>query len=353
LGALGHAKKAQEYAEHLGDTYTQAISAHRQARCQLLFANYKLAETLLHNAKDLLNSCGLQGKTLDMNIKNLEAEIHLLKTEYLESRKIQVSILTSLQPTTYQAIGTNLNISLIDIAIGADSEHVQQSLNTSELYIKGLHGHMQAYMNVWLDVRSADLSLRDGAHSEAYAKFVRCFSSCHNIMLEEGLLCLERLADLSMGMTNVQTTLHWAVMYLGLASKSMDKIMTMQAFRCLGQISAAMGDAETALSLLNVALDGFTFMDVHRWRADCMVKIADILEQRGELKRAVEMWEAARPLFERSSQGKDITRINMKLARLDPKVLQEENLLRPGYLDKFDVYDLRNQDISGVQQIAA
>jgi hypothetical protein len=97
----------------------------------------------------------------------------------------------------------------------------------------------------------------------------------------------------------------------------------MQALRCLGQILSAQGEAETALSLFNVALDGFTFMDVHHWRADCMVRIADILQDCGEVMKAVELWKAARPLFERSSQMKDITWIDAKLAEVDPAVLAD------------------------------
>jgi hypothetical protein len=37
--------------------------------------------------------------------------------------------------------------------------------------------------------------------------------------------------------------------------------------------------------------------------------------------KAVELWKAARPLFERSSQMKDITLIDAKLAKIGPVVL--------------------------------
>ncbi|KAJ7258325.1 hypothetical protein C8J57DRAFT_1516223 [Mycena rebaudengoi] len=107
------------------------------------------------------------------------------------------------------------------------------------------------------------------------------------------------------------------------ALKCKDKRQTMQAFRCLGQIFSAQGDEETALSLFTVALYGFTFMDVHRWRADCMVQIANILNDHGEAMKAVELWKAARPLFERSSQMKDIVMIDAKLAEIDSAILVE------------------------------
>jgi ATP/maltotriose-dependent transcriptional regulator MalT len=124
-------------------------------------------------------------------------------------------------------------------------------------------------------------------------------------------------------MTAIQPTLQWTGILLGLALKGNHKHQTMQAFRCLGLIFSAQGDYETALSLFNVALDGFTFMDVHRWRADCMVQIANILNNQGEVMKAVELWKAARPLFERSSQMKDITQIDEKLAEVDSAILVE------------------------------
>jgi hypothetical protein len=54
-----------------------------------------------------------------------------------------------------------------------------------------------------------------------------------------------------------------------------------------------------------------------------MVQIANILNNRGEVIKGVELWKAARPLFERSSQMKDVTRIDSKLAEVDSALLAE------------------------------
>ncbi|KAJ7252955.1 hypothetical protein C8J57DRAFT_1519744 [Mycena rebaudengoi] len=135
-------------------------------------------------------------------------------------------------------------------------------------------------------------------------------------------------------MNDIQTTTQWTGIFLGLALKCKDKRHTMQAFRCLGQIFSAQGDDETALSLYMVALEGFTFMDVHHWGADCMVRMANILNGRGEVMKAVELWKTARPLFERSSQIMDITQIDAKLAEVASAILveYEEQLQRPSEL---------------------
>ncbi|KAJ7265622.1 hypothetical protein C8J57DRAFT_1620615, partial [Mycena rebaudengoi] len=168
----------------------------------------------------------------------------------------------------------------------------------------------------------AELCLRDGPLGTVNALFEKCLISSQDF-IALALLCLERLGDLSIGMNDIQTTLRWTGIFLGLAWKCKDKCQTMHAFCCLGQIFSAQGDDETALSLFTVALDGFTFMDVHRWRADCMVRIGDILNNCGEAMKAVELWKAARPLFERSSQMKDILKIDGKLAEVDSAVLAE------------------------------
>ncbi|KAJ7115227.1 hypothetical protein C8R44DRAFT_794269, partial [Mycena epipterygia] len=55
-------------------------------------------------------------------------------------------------------------------------------------------------------------------------------------------------------------------------------------------------------------------MDVHRGRGDCMLRLGDIAKNRGDLVKAAELWKEARPLFEKSSQAKDMAKIDTRLA---------------------------------------
>ncbi|KAJ7263457.1 hypothetical protein C8J57DRAFT_1231329 [Mycena rebaudengoi] len=287
--AQQHTNKALEYALNLGDIYGQAQSL----RCQAIFATYQQAQILLKNARDVIHSCGLQGGTLDMEIRNYEAEIYLVRTEYLKSREIQVSIVSNLRPTTYQVIGANLNIAMIDTAIGVDSKLVHRHLEDLQSHIKQLPPYMEVIIGRIVDQRFADIHLQEGNHTLANVILAQTFSSSLGTDMEEALMCLERLADLSTEMNNIKTTLGWAAIFLGLALKSKDKLATAKSLCCIGQIFLARGEDETALSLFNVALEEFTFMDVHRWRADCMVRIADILECQGEAPKAFELWHQA------------------------------------------------------------
>jgi hypothetical protein len=216
-----------------------------------------------------------------------------------------------------------LNIALIDIATGAESKNIRQNLDMAQFHLKALYGYNSREISVSIDYAVAELCLRDGPLETVNAMFEKCLALSLDIGTELSLLCLEKLGDLSTRMNDILTTLRWTGIFLGLALKCKDKRQTMQAFRCLGQIFSDKGDDETALSLFTVALDGFTFMDVHRWRADCMVRMADILKNCGEVMKAVELWTTARPLFERSSQMKHILKIDGKLAEIDPAVLVE------------------------------
>jgi hypothetical protein len=256
---------------------------------------------------------------------NQEAEIHLLKTEYLESRHVHISNSARVNPTTYLAILANLNIATIDTLTGlVDSKLIHRNLDTCRLHIQRLQGWIQTSLSLLGDIIFTDLCLRDRDHTTAIVLLAQTFTS-QDILMDVALGCLERLADLSNEMSNVKTTMTWAGILLTLALKSKSKLGIMKAFRCLGQIFVAQGDDETALSLFKVALDGLSFMDVHHWRADCIVHIADICACKGEILKSVELWKAARPLFQRSSQAKDVIRINRKL---DSAVMEYEKHLQ-------------------------
>jgi hypothetical protein len=85
-----------------------------------------------------------------------------------------------------------------------------------------------------------------------------------------------------------------------------------KALRCAGDLLIE-DDEGTSLSLYLVALDTFTLMDVHRDKADCMVRIASIFEHRGKRTNAVNILREASSLYKRSSQNQEIIKINVKL----------------------------------------
>jgi hypothetical protein len=64
-------------------------------------------------------------------------------------------------------------------------------------------------------------------------------------------------------------------------------------------------------------------MDVHRNRGECMLRLGDICKGNGDLPQAVEHWETARSLFDRSSQAKQMKNVSDRLA----SVIEQEKKL--------------------------
>ncbi|KAJ7234277.1 hypothetical protein C8J57DRAFT_1249419 [Mycena rebaudengoi] len=207
LNALTHAKKAYRYAEHMGDIYLQAFSLWCQGRCHTRLANYQHAQCLLQKARQMLATLGQQQSGLSLFILNWQAEIDLVKTEYLESRNLQVALASSCQPTSYTAILANLNMALIDIATGAESKNIHQNLDMAQPHLKALFGYHGKYLCLTADLAAAELCLRSGALGTVNAMFEKCFASALDIDRDLGLLCAEKLADFSTGMNDIRTTL--------------------------------------------------------------------------------------------------------------------------------------------------
>ncbi|KAJ7748140.1 hypothetical protein B0H16DRAFT_1888589 [Mycena metata] len=103
-----------------------------------------------------------------------------------------------------------------------------------------------------------------------------------------------------------------------------------KALQFVGDVHLMQSDEVTAVNLFTIALEGFTEMDVHRSRAECMIRLGDIAKKNGDLLKALELWETARPLFECSSQTKKVQDINERVSGMSEKVKEEhrKNLAR-------------------------
>jgi hypothetical protein len=117
-------------------------------------------------------------------------------------------------------------------------------------------------------------------------------------------------------MKNINTTLQWAAVFLAWSLKVKNTLATMKAIRCLGDVFAAQDDADNALNLFEVALEGFTLMGVRGCRGECMVRMSSIFEKRRNIDRSVSLLRAARPLCERSSQMRQVKCIDLKLVTI-------------------------------------
>jgi hypothetical protein len=176
LSALMHAKEDTDPLS-TGDIYGQAGSLYFQARCHIVLANYRHARYPLQKSRDMLTACGQQQSTLGLLILNHQGEIHLVKSEYRESRQLQAAIASSCHPTSYAAVLANLNIALIDIATGADSKIIGQNLDMVQSHLKALYGYNGRAACLLGDFATTELCLQDGALETANAMFEKCFAS--------------------------------------------------------------------------------------------------------------------------------------------------------------------------------
>jgi hypothetical protein len=122
----------------------------------------------------------------------------------------------------------------------------------------------------------------------------------------------------------------WTTVFLVHSLKRKEKLEIYKALQFLGDVFLSQNNEPTATGLFTVALEAFTEMDVHRSRAECMLRLGDISMGHGNLLKAVEFWEPARPLFECSLQAKQVQHINERLAGISEDVLEQHrnNLAR-------------------------
>ncbi|KAJ7790813.1 hypothetical protein B0H13DRAFT_1936147 [Mycena leptocephala] len=228
--------------------------------------------SLCIRARDLLALCGMSHGTFDYDIMNCQAEIRKLKSEYVEAHSIHTRILegTTIQdPYTYGF--ALLNIAEIDVLIGAPKNDVQRNCDRARKMLDTV-GDVEGV--AMCDVILADLYLRD--RNSLAAKTV--LKKCLEITLEYSQIqtfCLERLGDASCW-DDVDGMSSWTTVYFVNSLKRKEKLGIFKALQSLGDIFLYQNDEHTATNLFTVALEGFIQMDVHRSRAECMLRLGDI-----------------------------------------------------------------------------
>jgi tetratricopeptide (TPR) repeat protein len=254
----------------------------------------------------------MSGGVVDNGIAMSEAEAHKFQSQYVEARNIVDQVLQTLSaeqdPFQYGMVW--LNLAEIDICIGATETVIKQEIDKAKTIFK-----MLGYPRVvqLTEVLQADLTLREGDLLVARTVLQQHLTICRGRDSEIFGFCLERLGDVSRwNNTHGMTT--WTTILFAHSLKSKERMGIHKAFQCLGDIFLIEGDGETALNLFTTALEGFTSMDIHRSRAECMLRLGDIASQQNNLLRALELWQTARSLFERSSQTKQVENVDQRLS---------------------------------------
>ncbi|KAJ7915419.1 hypothetical protein B0H13DRAFT_1872083 [Mycena leptocephala] len=355
-----HAKEAQRLAIISADLFREAWALDIEAICCNTLGNYTKAMFLCIRARDLLGLCGMSGGNLDHSIMAAQAEMHRHKSEYVEARSIHIRILEEASIQDPYNYGFALfNVAEIDVSIGAPKDNVQRNCDTARRLLNTV-GDVEGV--TLCDILLADLYLMEGNSLAAQTTFKRCLRVALHSQIQA--YCLERLGDTSRwgclyGMSS------WTTVFLVHSLKRTENLGIYKAFQFLGDVFLSQNDEHTATNLFTVALEGFTQMDVHRSRAECMLRFGDISMGHGDLLKAVEFWERARPLLEHSSQTKQVHGIDERLAAIREDVLEQhrKNLAHLAELsapagtikeleeDLSDVKDLDQMDMGEVKEL--
>jgi hypothetical protein len=249
-----------------------------------------------------------------LTLLDIQATIHLAKSEYIEVRNIYsiIASRTSRDHSPRFHAHSLASIAYIDILMAGNEVAIQANLDAAKaVYTALVTPRIQ--LCFWL---TAELHLYRGDAQKARAAFQECLLKTRGVYPDIPGSCLASLSDAKYGMTHTVQTFRWAVIFLAFTQKRKEHLNTLHALRRIANIFISFKEEETALNLFHIALQGATQVGIHRLRAECMVGIGDIMMGHGDLVEAKGMWEAAHPLFIRSSQIKDATAVEAQLHRL-------------------------------------
>ncbi|KAF8214646.1 hypothetical protein K438DRAFT_1749738 [Mycena galopus ATCC 62051] len=285
-----YAAAAQRLCEWSANFYEEAYAIQLGAQCNHFLGDYQKSAAQLQRATELLHRCGMSGGALHYSIMGVQAEIHLLKSEYTEARKVfsQIVQSTSTEQNSLAYGSAPLNTGLIDTIIGGAEDKIYCNLKAAQEIAR----RDVRYGIIIYDMVQVIIEFQANKFDLSQIKFQQCLQlSCGKDMQTEHF-CLEQLANITA----------WP-----------DKLAFHKALFFLGDAFLANNDEEPASNLYQVALEGFTRMDVHRSRAQCMLRLGDLANKHGCTSEAINLWNAARPLFEQSVP-KDVLEIDSRLA---------------------------------------
>ncbi|KAJ7245905.1 hypothetical protein B0H12DRAFT_1220652, partial [Mycena haematopus] len=276
--------------------------------CRVARGDLVPCQQLSAEARAILAFCGLQGGPLEQALLASDANVHFQKTEYIEARTLYSQTVAKEAPLA-QAYD-RWSMAGIDIETGIETNQIRQDLEaTKSTFVSIMNPPGITLCEVYL----AYVDIREGLLAKAKLSLERAFALTRGNDQEISILCLNKLGDPTSQLSDIHTTFGWTLMLLAFAQAGGNAIAIYHALRCMGDIFLTQDDGETALSLFQVAFDGFTAMDIHRSKGVCAARMGDIFHRRGNGRKAVELWKIARPLFVRSSQFQDVTRMDERI----------------------------------------
>ncbi|KAJ7744907.1 hypothetical protein B0H16DRAFT_1463047 [Mycena metata] len=259
-------------AKTSGYLHGEAQGLYTEAMCCQGLRKYQECLFQIKRASALLELCGLSQGDLGYSLMNCQAVTHELKSEQL----LQIYQGGQLR---YKGLSL-MNIAGVEVLMGAPYHVIQEKIDATQIIFRKTGDER---LLAACDVIQADLNLREGDMS--------CFLFCK---------CL------------------------GFGWVQFNEV----ALQFIGDVQIMENDEVTAVSLFTIALQAFTYMDVHHSRAECMARLGDIAKKNGDSLKALELWETSRPLFERSLQAKRVQEFEERVGGISEEVKEQhrENL---------------------------
>ncbi|KAK7000605.1 ATPase-AAA-core domain-containing protein, partial [Favolaschia claudopus] len=326
-----YVSRAQQFSRVSGHLHAEAHIDYIKAKLSIEVGDHKKAMSELNRSQQNIDICGLSSGTTYYQVLMRQAEIHLRKTEFIQAQTIYSQILenTTAENNGFCYSYALLNSAYIDIAKDEVTSHTTQNLGTA----RNISDQRERDM-LGCDLMEAELSLKCGNIDLARHQLKKVLSSVKGKDPEIESICLERLGNSKLWLRSEEQAT-WTFILLSHAIHHQRKLEIHKALLFLGDVLVA-EDEGTGMSLYTLALEGFTFMDIHQYRAECMLHLGDLANKHGDWVKAKTFWVQARPLFEWSSQTKSITEVDSRLACLkDPGTNQQAleklvNLQVPG-----------------------
>jgi tetratricopeptide (TPR) repeat protein len=262
--------KSLRLARASADFYWQAGVLNVEAICTMELGYYETSILACNHARKLLSLCGMSKGHIDHRIMSIQAQVHRYKSEYIEAHNINTLVLeeTSMEQDTINHGYALLLDALIDTFLCVSKEGIQKKLDVATGIFSSKKFDIGAAM---CDSISAILLLNQGNTVAAKLLLEKCleaFYGHHSAMTSH---CLELLSDMSRWHNAPNWQPSWPTVFLVHSLKLNQKLGIYQALQFIGDVALVQNDENMAISLFTTALEGFTHMDVHRSRAECML----------------------------------------------------------------------------------
>ncbi|KAJ7716614.1 hypothetical protein B0H16DRAFT_1701296 [Mycena metata] len=311
ITAQVYAQEVQRLAKKSGDLHREAQGLCTEALCCQAWGHFRECVFLVKRASALLKLCGLSQGGLAYSLMTCQAEVYVYKSEYADAHDLYGQLLQTYQGGVLSHEGASLlNIAGVEVPMGVSCEMIQEKIYVSQAIFNKIGG--QTMMLTGCDMIQADLNLREGDMS--CSLFCKCLKAGLGQFSEIVSYCLERLGDVTRWSPHHDPS--WSMILLAHSLRAKKKLGIYKALQFIGDVHLMQNDELTAVSLFTFALDGFTYMDVHRSRAECMIRLGDIAKKNGDVLKALELWETAKPLFERSLQAKRVQDIDGRVGSI-------------------------------------